>query len=63
MANNVNESLTHITGSIETINDMNTNVASSAEEQTAVTDEINKNVDSSFSEATQTLESAEKIKI
>ncbi|AKH20086.1 methyl-accepting chemotaxis protein [Sedimenticola thiotaurini] len=38
------ESLTHIHGSIERVNDMSTQIASAAEEQSAVTEEINRNI-------------------
>ncbi len=40
------EALNVITQSISTINEMNTMIASAAEEQSAVTDEINKNIES-----------------
>lgn len=59
LANDANESLQHILGSIDTINDMNMHIASAAEEQTAVTDEINRNLDSIFNVATETLDSAQ----
>lgn len=38
------DALTHISGSIERVNDMSTQIASAAEEQSAVTEEINRNI-------------------
>ena len=43
-ANNAGESLRTITSSVSTINEMNTQIASAAEEQTGVAEDINRNI-------------------
>ncbi|WP_260293209.1 methyl-accepting chemotaxis protein [Sedimenticola hydrogenitrophicus] len=43
-ASRTGEALTNISGSIERVNDMSTQIASAAEEQSAVTEEINRNI-------------------
>jgi methyl-accepting chemotaxis protein len=48
------ESLGDIAGSVRSINDMNTQIATAAEEQTAVSDEINRNIVNISSLAEQT---------
>ena len=52
------ESLGMIAGEVSTINDMNTQIATAAEEQTAVADEINRNVTNITQVAEQTAEGA-----
>ena len=63
------EALNVITRSISTINEMNTMIASAAEEQSSVTDEINKNIESirviserSTEGASQTTQSSEELR-
>ena len=63
------EALNIITSSISTINDMNTMIASAAEQQSAVTDEINKNIESirviserSTKGASQTTQSSDELR-
>ncbi len=58
LANQASESLAHIVQSISTINDMNTQIASAAEEQTAVTDVIQENLNYISVEASKTQEAA-----
>lgn len=43
-ASRTGDALTNISGSIERVNDMSTQIASAAEEQSAVTEEINRNI-------------------
>ena len=52
------ESLGMIAGEVSTINDMNTQIATAAEEQTAVADEINRNITNITQVAEQTAEGA-----
>jgi len=53
------DALSAITTSINEINDMNTMIASAAEEQSLVTEEINRNIDSIRTSAEQTTEGAD----
>lgn len=43
-ASKTGDALTNISSSIERVNDMSTQIASAAEEQSAVTEEINRNI-------------------
>jgi methyl-accepting chemotaxis protein len=52
------ESLGMIAGEVSTINDMNTQIATAAEEQTAVAEEINRNISTITEVADQTAEGA-----
>lgn len=52
------EALAEIAGAISTINDMNTQIASAAEEQNAVTEEINRNITNISHVSHQTAEGA-----
>jgi methyl-accepting chemotaxis protein len=52
------ESLGMIAGEVSTINDMNTQIATAAEEQTAVAEEINRNISTITQVADQTAEGA-----
>lgn len=54
------EALAEITRAVASINDMNTHIASAAEEQSAVSDEINRNISTISSVAEQNTESAEQ---
>lgn len=52
------EALAEISGSINTINDMNTQIAAATEEQSAVAEELNRNIENINQMASQTLNSA-----
>ena len=54
------EALTHITQSVDAINNMNTQIATAAEEQSSVTEEINKNITSISDIANETAAGAEQ---
>ncbi len=67
-ANNAGSSLQAITDAVSTINDMNTQIASAAEEQSCVTEEINRNIteiniaaENSAQAADKTLRSSENL--
>jgi len=59
-ANEAMQSLDAIARAVETINDMNTQIASAAEEQAAVSEEINRNVTSISQISEQTAEGTEQ---
>lgn len=56
------ESLTAITDSVARINDMNTQIASAAEEQTAVSEEMNRNIISINQIATETAQGGQLVR-
>ena len=60
-AGRAGESLASITASVIAINDMNTQIASAAEEQTAVAEEINRNINNISSGAEQTASASNEI--
>ena len=59
-ANETSESLKHISTSIHTISDMNAQIATASEEQTAVTEEINRNIINISQIADETTEGAKQ---
>lgn len=60
-ATHAGESLTTITSAVETISDMNTQIATAAEEQTAVSDEISRNIENIQEMSHQTSAGSEQI--
>jgi methyl-accepting chemotaxis protein len=60
LATQASTQINQIANAISIVNDMNTQIASAAEEQTAVTREINENLDRIFNVASETAASAEE---
>ena len=61
-ARNADESLKAITSAVGEINDMNTHIASAADEQSSVTEEINQNINTISSISDQSAQSSAQVK-